>query len=315
MSKNKSTSKKKEAKKEKKTSIVGKSAFYSIACLGWIFFSIYAVRKLKLLGIIKSKIPFEDSINATFDTIDARIQQWNETFHDDSQEKQMKERYPGYILSQEGAKAKYPVVMIPGFTSSTLEVWKSKGCSNIKFRQGLWADYGMLSSFFTDSECWKEHLTLDPFTGLDPEEIKIRSAEGIKGADYFLGNFWVWAKIIQNLAYVGYTPSEMRIMPYDWRLAFTALEKRDGYFSEIKAIIEYLRNKSGEKVVLMGHSMGGLVAFYFFNFVSQNDKDWVENHIHAFVDIGRLAFYFINISIYIICIIYSYSVSRHSKGR
>ena len=33
-------------------------------------------------------------------------------------------------------------------------------------------------------------------------------------------------------------------------------------------------------------SMGGLVAFYFFNFVSQNDKDWVENHIHAFVDIG-----------------------------
>lgn len=32
-----------------------------------------------------------------------------------------------------------------------------------------------------------EHLALDPLTGKDPEDIRIRAAQGFEAADYFLG--------------------------------------------------------------------------------------------------------------------------------
>ena len=40
--------------------------------------------------------------------------------------------------------------------------------------------------------------------GLDPEGIKLRAALGLEAADYFLGGYWVWGKVIENLAFVGY---------------------------------------------------------------------------------------------------------------
>ena len=42
---------------------------------------------------------------------------------------------PGYKLAQQGAKANYPVVMVPGFVTSGLEVWGGKDCARKHFRQ------------------------------------------------------------------------------------------------------------------------------------------------------------------------------------
>ena len=203
---------------------------------------------------------------------------------------------PGYQYQQQGARAKYPVVMVPGFITSGLELWDGEECAKSYFRQRLWGSLPVfVQSFFTDNECWRRHLSLDPKTGLDPaENIRLRSAQGFEAADYVMSTFWVWEKIIENLADVGYDPSNMIMMPYDWRLSFIALEERDGYLTKLRYCIEAMVQSSGKKIVLTSHSMGSQIVFFFFKWVTTSvnqgggggGKDWVENHIHAFVNIA-----------------------------
>ena len=192
------------------------------------------------------------------------------------------------------ARAKHPVVLIPGFTSSGLELWEGHDCLKGHFRQRLWGGTEMAKAFLADSECWRRHLMLDPRTGLDPENVRVRAAQGFAAADNFVGAYWVWAKIIENLADVGYDRSTMTMMSYDWRLGFEHLETRDGYFTRLRHAIEGHREVTGHKTVMVSHSMGGLVTYYFLQWVVADAKvggggggtDWVENHIHAFVNIA-----------------------------
>lgn len=44
----------------------------------------------------------------------------------------------------------------------------------------------MFRSVLLDKETWTQHLKLDPITGLDPPNIKIRAAQGLDAADYFV---------------------------------------------------------------------------------------------------------------------------------
>ncbi len=54
---------------------------------------------------------------------------------------------------------------------------------------------------------------------------------------------------------------------YDWRLSCEKLELRDHYFTRLKAHIETGTRTSGEKVVLISHSMGSQVLYYFLHWV------------------------------------------------
>jgi len=200
----------------------------------------------------------------------------------------------GYKLAQEGARAKYPVVMIPGFVTSGLELWAGKPCARNKyFRQRMWGGIGTARQFFTERDCWREHLALDPFTGMDPEGIRLRSCTGFEAADFFMANYWVWSKLIENLADLGYDASTMSMMSYDWRLSFPLLEERDGYFTRLKYHIEAMQKTKG-KVVLAAHSMGSPLMVYFFTWVTTDEaaggggggSDWVDKHVHAFVNIA-----------------------------
>lgn len=201
---------------------------------------------------------------------------------------------PGFQLAQQGATARYPVIMVPGFVTSGLEVWGGKECARKHFRQRLWAAVGGARSFLSDRDCWSEHMALDPFTGMDPDGIRLRASEGFQATDYFLGPYWVWGKLIENLADVGYTPSLMTMVPYDWRLAFPLLEKRDGYLTRLKKTIESMHETTGEKVVLTSHSMGALLVHYFFAWVTTDKKrggggggkNWVDEHLHAYANIA-----------------------------
>eukprot|EP00557_Chaetoceros_sp_GSL56_P004278 CAMPEP_0176493536 /NCGR_PEP_ID=MMETSP0200_2-20121128/9601_1 /TAXON_ID=947934 /ORGANISM="Chaetoceros sp., Strain GSL56" /LENGTH=814 /DNA_ID=CAMNT_0017891205 /DNA_START=12 /DNA_END=2453 /DNA_ORIENTATION=+ len=202
---------------------------------------------------------------------------------------------PGYTLSQEGATAKYPVVLIPGFITSGLELWQGEDCAKRHFRQRLWGSLPIfVQSFFTDMKCWSRHLALDPLTGGDPKNIRLRSAQGFEAADYFMSTYWVWDKIIENLSDVGYDSSNMIMMSYDWRLSFATLERRDGYLTKLKANIEAMVKTTGTKVVIASHSMGSQIVLYFFKWVTTDEQDggggggldWVEKHCAKFVNIA-----------------------------
>lgn len=201
----------------------------------------------------------------------------------------------GVHLSGEGYSVKHPVVLVPGVISTSLESWSVTGTeecpSKSHYRKRLWGSWYMIRTMFTDKKCWLQHLMLDKETGLDPPGIRLRAAQGMEAADFFMSGFWLWSKIIENLSALGYDTNTMSVAAYDWRLGYPDLERRDRYFSMLKRQIELNLVSSGEKSVLAGHSMGSQVIFYFFKWVEaegygNGGKSWVNDHIEAFVDIS-----------------------------
>ncbi|EIE87807.1 hypothetical protein RO3G_12518 [Rhizopus delemar RA 99-880] len=188
-------------------------------------------------------------------------------------------------------KPHYPVVMIPGIVSSGLESWGTSEQSKKYFRKRLWGTMTMVRSVLMDKESWTEHIMLDPKTGLDPPGYKIRAVQGVEAADYFITGYWVWAKVIENLAAIGYDTNNMHFASYDWRLSFSNLEVRDGYFSKLKNTIELSKKQTGYKTVIITHSMGGTMFPYFLKWVESKDHGqggsrWVNDHIESFINIG-----------------------------
>eukprot|EP00929_Paragymnodinium_shiwhaense_P101257 TRINITY_DN6420_c0_g2_i1.p1 TRINITY_DN6420_c0_g2~~TRINITY_DN6420_c0_g2_i1.p1 ORF type:complete len:646 (-),score=106.83 TRINITY_DN6420_c0_g2_i1:68-2005(-) len=192
--------------------------------------------------------------------------------------------------SQPGAPSakKHPVVFIPGITSCALEVWKPLPCfGDSWFRKRIWTDFSMAEAILKNWTCWLDHIKLDPVTGDDLEGRRVRSGRGLHSADYFIGHFHLWAKMIENLAVLGYNEEDMLLECYDWRLAFPILEKRDRYFTQMKLNIERsIFINDGHKAVILGHSMGGNVGLYFLKWVDATYPGWVDKHVHAFVNIG-----------------------------
>lgn len=201
----------------------------------------------------------------------------------------------GNNLRKSGTTFKHPVIMIPGVISTGLESWSVEGTlgcpSQPYFRKRLWGSWYMLRAMLLDKQCWLRHLTLDPETGLDPPGFKMRAAQGMDAADFFVAGYWIWNKILENLAAIGYDMNTMTVAAYDWRLAYQDLEVRDGYFSKLKITIEQNLASTNEKTVLVSHSMGSQVAFYFLKWVEtegfgNGGSEWVNNHIGAMVDIS-----------------------------
>ncbi|EPY54035.1 phospholipid-diacylglycerol acyltransferase Plh1 [Schizosaccharomyces cryophilus OY26] len=197
----------------------------------------------------------------------------------------------GLDMHAEGYSYHYPVIMTPGVISSGLESWSFNNCSISYFRKRLWGSWSMLKAMLLDKQCWLEHLMLDPKTGLDPPGIKLRAAQGFEAADFFITGYWIWSKIIENLAAIGYEPNNMLSASYDWRLSYSNLEERDRYFSKLKLFIEYSKLVHGRKVVLISHSMGSQVTYYFFKWVEaegfgNGGPSWVNDHIETFINIS-----------------------------
>lgn len=204
------------------------------------------------------------------------------------------------LLSEENLQAKHNVVMVPGVISTGIESWglSTDGeCPSMNhFRKRLWGSFYMLRTMVLDKACWLKHIMLDPETGLDPPNFKLRAAQGFEAADFFIAGYWIWNKILQNLAVIGYGPNNMLSAAYDWRLAYLDLEKRDGYFSKLKNGIEVNYKLTGEKTTLLGHSMGAQINYYFLKWVEaegehygNGGKDWCNKYIASVVDISGSA--------------------------
>lgn len=215
-----------------------------------------------------------------------------------SNEKQLSNDFAvGMNMYDEGYRPKHPVVMIPGVISSALENWGLHGTeecpSKQHYRKQMWGGFYMIRTMLLNKNCWLQHILLDENTGLDPPDFKVRAAEGIESADYFITGYWIWNKIIENLSALGYDQNTMTLASYDWRLGYPDLERRDGYFSKLKATIETNKVLTGEKTSLLAHSMGSQVTFYFLKWVEAEGPEfgnggpnWVNDHVAHFVDIS-----------------------------
>ncbi|KAJ5644847.1 hypothetical protein N7507_010858 [Penicillium longicatenatum] len=167
----------------------------------------------------------------------------------------------GLHLRSQGVEAKHPVVMIPGVISTGLESWGTGDTSRPYFH-------------------W-----------LGPPGIKLRAAQGFDATDFFITGYWIWNKILENLATIGYDPTNAFTAAYDWRLSYLNLEVRDQYYSRLKSYIETAVKVQGEKITLTSHSMGSQVVLYFFKWVESEEhgkggKDWVNKHIDSWINIS-----------------------------
>ncbi|KAI0098392.1 LACT-domain-containing protein [Daldinia grandis] len=197
----------------------------------------------------------------------------------------------GIKARTEGLSVHHPVIMVPGVISTGLESWGTANISRPYFRRRLWGSWTMMRALVLDKEIWKKHIMLDKKTGLDPPNIKLRAAQGFDATDFFITGYWIWSKIVENLASLGYDPTNSFTAAYDWRLTYQNLELRDQYFTRLKSYVELAHEFSGQKVVLASHSMGSQVLFYFFHWVAsaqggKGGDDWVERHVEAWINIS-----------------------------
>ncbi|KAK6439296.1 phospholipid:diacylglycerol acyltransferase [Oleoguttula sp. CCFEE 5521] len=197
----------------------------------------------------------------------------------------------GLHARSQGIEAKHPVIMIPGVISTGLESWGTEEQSRQYFRKRLWGSWSMMRALVLDKASWKRHIMLDKATGLDPPGIKLRAAQGFDAADFFITGYWIWNKILENLATIGYDPTNAFTAAYDWRLNYMNLEVRDQYFTRLKNYIELATKVSGLKPVLLSHSMGSQVLYYFLHWVEaegygNGGPSWVNDHVEAWINIS-----------------------------
>ena len=217
----------------------------------------------------------------------------------------------GQRLAREGLTAKHPVIIIPGFISSQLEVWNtvvpgshkalndstSPGCVYKYFRQRLWGTLNNARALLLDKDCWLSHMTLDPHTGLDPPLFRLRAVQGLDATENLLPGFWVFSKLVSNLAALGADNNNIFLASYDWRLSYHNLERRDRYFTRLKTAIENCVLNDAESldkqqgVVVVAHSMGNLLFLYFMNWIKsemghENGTAWLDANIHRYVNIA-----------------------------
>lgn len=70
-------------------------------------------------------------------------------------------------------------------------------------------------------------------------------------------------------------------VPYDFRLVLDPVY-RHTFFDNIKSMIETAyERQGGTKIVLVGHSLGAVLAKWFFT--THVSQDWIDAHIHQFI--------------------------------
>ncbi|CAB9514084.1 Phospholipid:diacylglycerol acyltransferase [Seminavis robusta] len=139
----------------------------------------------------------------------------------------------------------------------------------------------------------------------DPDGIKVRARSGLASMECLVANDpgGVMAKlgaalmlpVTTALKDIGYQEGvNLRGYGYDWRVPCTKLEKREQYLSKtMQDIAELVATNKGQKAVVITHSLGGVMASYFFHWVAHSDYgkahggvQWLEEHIQAFLPVG-----------------------------
>ena len=224
-------------------------------------------------------------------------------------------------VHDEPKKPFLPVLIIPGFMSSGLQivksthkeswqgkrVWLSLHSLGMEAMQLGTKDLKEVSLNETDTQgdaadcqtvlrnMWLQHMVLADDMVSERTGVEVRNIEGLAGVDYLapgtLTNFlsYVFGPVIRALQGVGYKEGRnLDAAPYDWRLPPRILEERDHFFTRTMTKVEKLYSQNNNTpVVLLCHSQGAKIGHYFLNFAkSQRGQTWIDQHIHTYMPVG-----------------------------
>ncbi|CAD2220430.1 phospholipid:diacylglycerol acyltransferase [Angomonas deanei] len=203
---------------------------------------------------------------------------------------------------------KHPVIIIPGFITGALELWEASNLTclnqqlffgsnkvnrkghpmNNVFRQRMFGPQ-MLFLILTDPMCWLELFSLNVTTGSDKDHIKVRADSGFTSVEYFVPGYWVWAKVLINLADIGYDPQSMSVVTYDWRLSPKRTHERDGFFYHIRNTVKFFCQKNQRQSIIISHSYGATVAIKFFQWIGRREPEFLDRFVSYWVNIGGVS--------------------------
>ena len=164
---------------------------------------------------------------------------------------------------------KNPVIIVPGILSSYL----NENTSNTE----VWPNGDKMA--FSKSDEYLDELALDLLGQPDlsnPVMIPTDIFRNVKGTDYFDG-------LINQLKNNGYAENDnLFVFPYDWRLSIQ--DNVDNVYSPLLTSLkdkvdQVLAQTGAQKVDIVAHSMGGLLAKYYIEHYGQGKVD-------KFVDIA-----------------------------
>jgi len=228
------------------------------------------------------------------------------------------------VVDREKHHVYLPILIIPGVASSGLVVEKSSLDKKYEGRR-LWMNPGFLAgarfnskvfnedeikehdgkasrTFAMDEEdlaisnAWIHHIGLDKNMIDEKPGNRVRPYEGLFGCEYLVDDAvaktsgWVMAPMVDYcVRTMGYEKvKSVDAMPYDWRLAPSINEKRDGYLTKMIERVERMYQENDKlPIVLICHSMGAKMGHYFLNFAKfHKGQEWLDKYIHTYMPIG-----------------------------
>jgi pimeloyl-ACP methyl ester carboxylesterase len=142
--------------------------------------------------------------------------------------------------------SRYPVLLIPGFTGSEL----------YNGNELVWLDSGRVLRAYLP---WTARQAVAPLALQADGETPLHSSVRIRTGDLLrrAGSFDVYGGLIASLENLGYREGrDLMLLPYDWRRDVS------GQTAAVDAAVSHLlaNNPGAGRVVLIGHSLGGLIA-------------------------------------------------------
>eukprot|EP00048_Salpingoeca_helianthica_P015048 m.224782 g.224782 ORF g.224782 m.224782 type:complete len:411 (-) comp16543_c0_seq1:261-1493(-) len=194
-----------------------------------------------------------------------------------------------------GACARAPIVVLNGVAGTVVYGKLNKPssaywwCDLTADWYRMWISVEELAPKIIDCLCEDLAISYDPTTDTyyNAPGVQINASSDFGGfgamayLDPSLGSLVPYmAPLVSYFVGKGYTVGQDLLgAPYDWRLAADA---HADYFSALKNMIESAATSNGAPVVLVAHSMGGLMAL---KFLQGQSAAWKQTYIKAFVPI------------------------------
>lgn len=90
----------------------------------------------------------------------------------------------------------------------------------------------------------------------------------------------IFADIIDHLEIMGYEDTDdLQAAAFDWRILF----QNDHWKNDLTKRIELIVKKQRKKVILIGHSMGGLVIH---DYLEEMKQSWIDRYIHKVITLS-----------------------------
>lgn len=188
-------------------------------------------------------------------------------------------------------KKKFPLLFIPDIGGNKLygkwNISDTNSCCNKQFfSTQVWPSPKYLSPFIPFADCWKQrfipnknftnkkniNIFTKNFGSIHEMDILYKFGKGIAFSFYPLINSLKSYKNGKNLFGA----------PYDFRIISNQDALQD-YFKKLKILVEFAYKKNSKPIILIGHTLGGILINIFLNYHVNNN--WKKKYIKSFIAI------------------------------